>query len=68
MKFTLKQLDLIKETRTKINKLEAEQNESYKNLLDKLNMNENAEEWMFGYIYYNNGSIKNIESKNSEKP
>jgi hypothetical protein len=68
MKFTLEQLDLIKETRTKINKLEAEQNESYKNLLDKLNMNKNAEEWMFSYIYYNNGSIKNIESKNSEKP
>ena len=68
MKFTPEQRSLIEETRTKINKLQVEQNESYSNLLDKLNIDKSAEEWLFDYIYNDCGSIKNIESKNSEKP
>lgn len=67
MKFTKAQRDLIKETRTKIKKLQVEQSNLYGHLLKKLNMNERAEEWMFDYIFNNYGTIKNIEDKNLGK-
>lgn len=67
MKFTDKQRELIKETRKRINKLQTEQSELYSNLLDELNMNEKAEEWMFDYVFNNYGTIKNIENKNFGK-
>ena len=67
MKFTSGQRNLIKETRSKIKKLQEEQSDLYNDLLEKLNMNEAAEEWMFDYIFNDYGSIKNIENKNSGK-
>jgi hypothetical protein len=67
MKFTPEQRELIKETRTKINKMQVEQSELYANLLDKLNLSERSEDWIFDYIFNQYGTIKNIESKSSKK-
>lgn len=67
MKFTSEQRNLIKETRSKIKKLQEDQSDIYSDLLEKLNMNEIAEEWMFDYIFNDYGTIKNIEYKNSGK-
>lgn len=67
MKFTSEQRNLIKETRSKIKKLQDEQSDLYNNLLENLNIKEIAEEWMFDYIFNDYGSIKNIEDKNSGK-
>ena len=67
MKFTSEQRNLIKETRSKIKKLQEDQSDIYSDLLEKLNMNEQAEEWMFDYIFNDYGTIKNIEGKNSGK-
>lgn len=67
MKFTSEQRNLIKETRSKIKKLQEDQCGIYSDLLEKLNMNEIAEEWMFDYIFNDYGTIKNIEDKNSGK-
>jgi hypothetical protein len=61
MKFTLEQRNLIKETRSKIQKLENEQAVLYSNLLKGINVNEKAEDWLFDYVYNSFGSIKNIE-------
>jgi len=61
MKFTSEQRNLIKETRSKIKKLQEDQSDIYSDLLEKLNMNEQAEEWMFDYIFNDYGTIKNIE-------
>lgn len=68
MKFTSKQRELIKETRVKINKMQAEQNELYTNLLSKLNLSERSEDWIFDYIFNQYGTIKDIEKKSSKKP
>jgi sugar-specific transcriptional regulator TrmB len=62
MKFTPEQRYLIKETRTKIQKLKKEQTALYSNLLSELNMSERAEDWIFDYVYNNYGTIKKIES------
>ena len=67
MKFTPEQRELIKETRTKINKMQVEQNELYSNLLSKLNLSERSEDWIFDYIFNQYGTIKSIESKSSKK-
>lgn len=67
MKFTPEQRELIKETRTKINKMQVEQNELYTNLLSKLNLSERSEDWIFDYIFNQYGTIKNIENKSSKK-
>jgi len=67
MKFTSEQRNLIKETRSKIKKLQGDQSDIYSDLLEKLNMNEIAEEWMFDYIFNDYGTIKNIEDKSSGK-
>ena len=67
MKFTPEQRELIKETRTKINKMQIEQNELYTNLLSKLNLSERSEDWIFDYIFNQYGTIKNIENKSSKK-
>jgi hypothetical protein len=67
MKFTPEQRELIKETRTKINKMQVEQSDLYANLLDKLNLSERSEDWIFDYIFNQYGTIKNIESKSSKK-
>ena len=67
MKFTPEQRELIKETRTKINKMQVEQNELYSNLLSKLNLSERSEDWIFDYIFNQYGTIKNIENKSSKK-
>ena len=67
MKFTSEQRNLIKETRSKIKKVQEDQSDTYSDLLEKLNMNEIAEEWMFDYIFNDYGTIKNIEDKNSGK-
>jgi hypothetical protein len=61
MKFTPEQRNLIKETRSKIQKLENEQAVLYSNLLKGINVNEKAEDWLFDYVYNSFGSIKNIE-------
>jgi len=61
MKFTDEQRELIKETRSKIQKLENEQAVLYSNLLKGINVNEKAEDWLFDYVYNSFGSIKNIE-------
>ena len=62
MKFTSEQRELIKETRDKINKMQAEQSRLYANLLSKLNLSERSEDWIFDYIFNQYGTIKNIES------
>lgn len=62
MKFTPQQREMIKKTRDKINKLEIEQNDLYINLTKKLNIKNDAEDWLFDYIYNSYGSIKKIES------
>lgn len=67
MKFTPEQRELIKETRTKINKMQVEQNELYTNLLSELNLSERSEDWVFDYIFNQYGTIKNIENKSSKK-
>ena len=67
MKFTPEQRELIKETRTKINKMQIEQNELYTNLLSKLNLSERSEDWIFDYIFNQYGTIKSIENKSSKK-
>jgi hypothetical protein len=67
MKFTPEQRELIKETRTKISKIQIEQSELYANLLDKLNLSERSEDWIFDYIFNQYGTIKNIENKSSKK-
>jgi hypothetical protein len=67
MKFTPEQRELIKETRTKISKMKIEQNELYTNLLNKLNLSERSEDWIFDYIFNQYGTIKNIENKSSKK-
>ena len=67
MKFTPEQRELIKETRTKINKMQVEQNELYTNLLSELNLSERSEDWIFDYIFNQYGTIKNIENKSSKK-
>ena len=67
MKFTSEQRELIKETRDKINKMQAEQSRLYANLLSKLNLSERSEDWIFDYIFNQYGTIKNIESKSSKK-
>ena len=67
MKFTSEQRELIKETRDKINKMQAEQSRLYTNLLSKLNLSERSEDWIFDYIFNQYGTIKNIENKSSKK-
>ena len=67
MKFTPEQRELIKKTRTKINKMQVEQSELYTNLLSKLNLSERSEDWIFDYIFNQYGTIKSIESKSSKK-
>ena len=67
MKFTPEQRELIKETRTKINKMQTEQSELYANLLSELNLSERSEDWIFDYIFNQYGTIKNIENKSSKK-
>ena len=67
MKFTSEQRELIKETRDKINKMQAEQSRLYANLLSKLNLSERSEDWIFDYIFNQYGTIKNIENKSSKK-
>lgn len=67
MKFTSEQVALIRYTRNRIKNLENQQSELYSELLDKVNVNERAEDWLFDYVYNGYGSIKNIESKNSGK-
>ena len=67
MKFTSEQRELIKETRDKINKMQAEQSRLYANLLSKLNLSERSENWIFDYIFNQYGTIKSIESKSSKK-
>ena len=67
MKFTSEQRELIKETRDKINKMQAEQSRLYTNLLSKLNLSERSEDWIFDYIFNQYGTIKSIESKSSKK-
>jgi hypothetical protein len=62
MKFTPEQRYLIKETRTKIQKLKKEQTALYSNLLSQLDMSERAEDWIFDYVYNDYGTIKKIES------
>ena len=62
MKFTSEQRKLIKETRKKISELEDQQTLLYNDLLKQLNMNTEAEEWMFDYIYNSFGDLKRIES------
>jgi hypothetical protein len=64
MKFTPEQRAFIEETRNKINSLEIEQANLYRNLLDQLNMTEQSEEWMFDYVYNFYGSIEYIEGIN----
>ena len=67
MKFTSEERELIKEARTKISKMQIEQNELYTNLLNKLNLSERSEDWIFDYIFNQYGTIKNIENKSSKK-
>jgi len=67
MKFTSEERELIKEARTKISKMQIEQNELYSNLLSKLNLSERSEDWIFDYIFNQYGTIKNIENKSSKK-
>jgi len=67
MKFTSEQVAFIRYTRARIKNLEAQQAELYSDLLDKVKVNEQAEEWLFDYVYNNYGSIKHIEKKNSIK-
>ena len=67
MKFTSEERELIKEARTKISKMQIEQNELYTNLLSKLNLSERSEDWIFDYIFNQYGTIKNIENKSSKK-
>ena len=67
MKFTPEQRELIKETRTKINKMQVEQSGLYANLLSKLNLSERSEDWIFDYLFNQYGTIKSIESKSSKK-
>lgn len=67
MKFTSEQVAFIRYTRNRIKNLENQQSELYSELLDKVKVNERAEEWLFDYVYNNYGSIKNIEDKNSGK-
>ena len=64
MKFTPEQRAFIEETRDKINKLEVEQANLYRNLLDQLNMTRQSEEWMFDYVYNFYGSIEDVEERN----
>jgi hypothetical protein len=64
MKFTPEQRAFIEETRNKINNLEIEQSNLYRNLLDQLDMTEQSEEWMFDYVYNFYGSIEYIEGIN----
>ena len=67
MKFNSQQRKLIKETRAKINKMQAEQGELYDNLLNELNISERSKDWVFDYIFNQYGTIKNIENKSSKK-
>lgn len=67
MKFTNEQVAFIRYTRNRIKNLENQQSELYSELLDKVKVNEQAEDWLFDYVYNGCGSIKNIESKNSGK-
>lgn len=67
MKFTSEQVAFIRYTRDRIKNLENQQAELYGDLLDKVKVSQQAEEWLFDYVYNNYGSIKNIESKNSGK-
>ena len=67
MKFTSEQVAFIKYTRARIKNLENQQAELYSDLLDKVKVNEQAEEWLFDYVYNNYGSIKHIEKNNSIK-
>ncbi len=62
MKFTPEQRKLIKETRNKIKNMQVEQNKLFSNLLEELNMDQNAEDWLFDYIYNSFGTIKKLES------
>ena len=67
MKFTSEQRELIKETRDKIHKMQVEQSWLYTNLLSKLNLSERSEDWIFDYVFNQQGTIKSIESKSSKK-
>ena len=67
MKFTSEQVAFIRYTRNRIKNLENQQAELYSELLDKVKVSEQAEDWLFDYVYNNYGSIKNIEEKNSSK-
>jgi len=64
MKFTSDQAAFIRYTRARIKNLENQQTELYNDLLDEVKVNEQAEEWLFDYVYNNFGSIKKIESLN----
>lgn len=67
MKFTSEQVAFIRYTRARIKNLENQQAELYSDLLNKVKVSEQAEDWLFDYVYNNYGSIKNIEKKNSSK-
>ena len=62
MKFTYEQVAFIRYTRNRIKNLENQQAELYSELLDKVKVSEQAEDWLFDYVYNNYGSIKKIES------
>jgi len=63
MKFTTEQYNLICQTRDEIRALNEKQHTLYNNLLKELNISIYAEDWMFDYIYNENGSIDDIEAR-----
>ena len=67
MKFTQEQVSFIRYTRNRIKSLQDQQSELYDQLLYKVKVNAQAEEWLFDYVFNRYGSIKNIENKNSGK-
>lgn len=67
MKFTQEQVSFIRYTRNRIKSLQDQQSELYSDLLYKVKINQQAEDWLFDYVFNRYGSIKNIENKNSGK-
>lgn len=68
MKFTKEQRKMIKLTKASIKVLQAAQSDIYSELLNRLDLNQQAEDWLFDYIFNDYGSIKNIEEKNTSVP
>lgn len=61
--FSKEEKGFIQKTKKQISDLEKEQERIYAILVKDLKINKEAEDWLFDYIFNDNGSLKDIEKR-----